>query len=120
MRSRHTFAESKASSIRSLRLEELIREEMNFLFDSEVDDERLEGIRVTTVELSPDGARARIWYTIMNGYVDTDDTEEWLRRASGFLRRMLCESLSLKRTPELRFARDPTALLEPDEEQDED
>jgi ribosome-binding factor A len=113
------LAESKASSIRSLRLEELIREEMNFLFDSEVDDERLEGVRVTTVELSPDGARARLWYTIMNGYVDTNDTDKWLERASGFFRRMLCESLSLKRTPELRFARDPAALFEP-EEMDED
>jgi ribosome-binding factor A len=53
--------ERAGSSIRSARLEELIREELNSLLEGEINDERLEGAWITAVEMSPDGARARIW-----------------------------------------------------------
>jgi ribosome-binding factor A len=37
-------------------------------------------------------------------------SESRLHRATGFFRRELCEALSLKRTPELRFALDMAAI----------
>jgi ribosome-binding factor A len=88
---------------RTVRLQELIREELNYLLRGEVGDPRLDGVEVTMVELSGDGARARIWVTTENEAAALDA----LDGAAGFLRTDLAESLSLKRTPDLRFRRDP-------------
>jgi ribosome-binding factor A len=86
---------------RMVRLQELIREEMNFLLRSEIRDPRLDGVEITMVELQ--GECARLWFT-----TETDNgTTEALDRAAGFMRSQLAESLGLKRTPELRFRRDP-------------
>jgi len=62
-------------------------------------------VEITIVELSGDGSRARVWFT-------TDDQREQdaldaLDGAAGFLRDELAASLGLKRTPDLRFRRDP-------------
>jgi ribosome-binding factor A len=88
---------------RTVRLQELIREELNYLLRGELRDPRLDGLEVTMVELSGDGSRARIWFTTEN----EDDALEALDGAAGFLRDDLAGSLGLKRTPELRFRRDP-------------
>jgi len=102
----------RPESVRGVRLEELIREELNLLLDSEVADPTLEYVRVTTVSLSPDGSRARVFFLVDRNDTETSvkDIERSLVRATGFLRRELCDALSLKRTPELRFVLDLEAL----------
>ena len=90
---------------RTLRLQELIREELNFLLRGEVRDPRLDGVEITMVELSGDGSRARVWFT--TEIEKEQDTLDALDGAAGFLRDDLAESLGLKRTPDLRFRRDP-------------
>jgi ribosome-binding factor A len=88
---------------RTLRLQELIREELNFMLRAELRDPRLAGAEITMVELSADGARARAWF-----HADDEAAAlEALDRANGLLRDDLVHSLGLKRTPELRFRRDP-------------
>jgi ribosome-binding factor A len=93
-------------------LEELIREEMNLLLESEVTDPNLDGVRITTVSLSLDGARARLLYAMKhpNTEMSSHELEASLRRATGFFRRELCDALSLKRTPELPFLLDVAAI----------
>jgi len=102
----------RAPGIRGLRLEELIREAMNLLLESEICDRSLEGVRITMVSLSPDGARARLFYTIHSTTANASsrELEASLRRATGFFRRELCDALLLKRTPELRFSFDVAAV----------
>jgi ribosome-binding factor A len=92
---------------RTLRLQQLIREELNFLLRGEVRDPRLDSVEVTMVELSGDGSRARVWFTAER----EDEALDALDGAAGFLRDDLAESLGLKRTPELRFRRDPATRL---------
>jgi ribosome-binding factor A len=95
---------------RMVRLQELIREELNFLLRGEIRDPRLDGVTVTMVELSGDGSRARVWYTTEN----QEDAAEILAAfegAVGFLREDLARSLGLKRTPDLRFRRDPATRI---------
>lgn len=87
---------------RSLRLQQLILEEVNFLLRSEIRDRRLDDVFVTMVELTGDGGCARIWVSAADG----DEALEGLEWATGFIRGHLAESLGLKRTPELRFKRD--------------
>src|SRR5262245_1281489 len=82
----------RTPGIRSLRLGELIREEMNFLLESEISDPSLDGVRITNVSLSPDGARARLFYSMqqVNTETSSGELELSLRRATGFFRRELC------------------------------
>ena len=94
---------------RGERLQELIREELNFLLRYEIRDPRLDGVVATMVQLVRDGSCARIWFSAEDDehHEDGEDPAEALERAAGFLRSQLAESLGLKRTPELRFRRDP-------------
>ena len=90
---------------RVVRLQELIREEVNLMLDNEIRDPRLQGVSITMVELAGDGSCARLWFS-----ADGDeDRRRALERAAGFIRTRLAESLALKRTPELRFRRDPAS-----------
>jgi ribosome-binding factor A len=108
---------SRDSSARNLgfrgqRLEQLFREELNSILGDEIGDPRLEGTRVTLVELSRDGSRARVWFvtTRDGGGAVFREIETALDRASGFFRSRLCDALPLKRVPELGFRHDPVAV----------
>ena len=103
------------AGIRSHRIEELFREELNSILDSEIQDPRLATTRVTAVELSRDGSRARIWFALASddGPIGVRNAVAAFEHATGFLRSRLCEALALKRMPELRFRHDPSALLDP-------
>jgi len=90
---------------RTARLQELIREEVNLILRNEVRDPRLDGVVITMVELAGDGSCARLWFTAEGD----DDKREACDHIAGFLRTQLAESLGLKRTPELRFRRDPAS-----------
>jgi ribosome-binding factor A len=105
---------ARDAGIRGLRIEELFREELNSILDSEIQDPRLEGVRVTAVELSRDGSRARIWFALASAeeLIGGRKAQTAFERAAGFLRSRLCETLVLKRMPELRFRHDPTALFD--------
>jgi ribosome-binding factor A len=86
---------------RAARLENLICEEVNLLLRDEIRDRRLDNVSITMVELAEDGSRARLWYSA------DEDRGDALDGAVGFVRVRLAESLGLKRTPEIRFRRDP-------------
>jgi ribosome-binding factor A len=107
--SRRRRSDGEQAHVRHVRLGELIREEIDFLLDAEIEDRRLEGARVTTVELTRDGSRARIWFTLRDPSVSQEIGERAMQGARGFLRARLCDALSLKRVPELSFRLDPSA-----------
>ncbi len=105
------------AGIRGPRLEELFREELNSIIDCEVTDSRLEGTRVSFVELSADGSRARVWFSWARAITQEErqraaEVEAAFARASGFFRGLLCDALPLKRMPELSFRFDPAAVIE--------
>jgi ribosome-binding factor A len=103
------------AGLRALRLEQLLREELNSILDGELADERFDGVRVSLVELSRDAARARIWYRMTTSHDATrvNATEQAFARAASFLRARLCDVLPVKRMPELSFRHDPAARVEP-------
>jgi ribosome-binding factor A len=90
---------------RIVRLQELIREEVNLILRNEVRDPRLDSVVITMVELAGDGSRARLWYTAEGD----EDRRDACEHIAGFLRTQLAESLGLKRTPDLTFRRDPAS-----------
>ncbi len=110
-RSRDGFA--RDSGLRGPRLEQLFREELNSILESELCDPRLERARVSRVELSRDGSRARIWFVLTSETERSSaaETHVAFERASGFLRGRLLDALPLKRAPALTFRADPAAVV---------
>jgi ribosome-binding factor A len=107
-RSEDAFA--RDAGFRGLRLERLLLEELNSLFDAEISDEALQGVRVTRVELTRDGSSARVWFVTAKDPCELSRIRAAFERAAGFLRYRLCDALPLKRSPELVFKHDVTAL----------
>lgn len=101
-----SFSSEEASvPARHLRLQSTLFEEVSLLFRGELSDPLLEGVVVTTLELSPDGRHARIGFTLPPERQESGPApvEEALDRAMGFIRSQLALGLNLKRVPHLRF-----------------
>ncbi len=113
-RPRDAFA--RDGGFRGQRLEGLLCRELNSLLDDEISDPRLEGVRVTRVDLARDGSSARVWFTVARPTpeVSFDAVTTAFEHAAGFIRLRLSDALPLKRSPELRFKHDPAALLRAD------
>ena len=105
-RKKRSTEREDGDAVRIVRLQQLIREEVNLLLRSEIRDPRLAGVEITLVELTHDGSSARLWFTDASNDTN-DDRRDACERVAGFLRTRLAESLGLKRTPALRFRRDP-------------
>lgn len=91
---------------RSARVVEQIRRELAELIRSEVKDPRVGFISLTEVEITPDYAHAKVFFTSMTGEEGVEDILVGLRRASGFLRRELGRRVRIHTTPELHFVYD--------------
>ncbi len=88
---------------RSQRVAEQIRRELAELIRLEVKDPRIGMISLTDVEVTPDYAHAKVYFTSMTGEEGLDEILAGLRRASGFLRRELGRRVRIHTTPELHF-----------------
>jgi|SRR5690606_24742885 len=91
---------------RSQRVVEQIRRELAELIRTEVKDPRVGFITLTDVEITPDYAHAKVYFTSMTGEQDVPQILVGLRRASGFLRRELGRRVRIHTTPELHFVYD--------------
>ncbi len=88
---------------RSQRVVEQIRRELAELIRLEVKDPRVGFITLTDVEITPDYAHAKVFFTAMGGEESVPDILQGLRRAGGFLRRELGRRIRLHTIPELHF-----------------
>ena len=91
---------------RSQRVVEQIRRELAELIRLEVKDPRVGFITLTDVEITPDYAHAKVFFTSMLGEEKVPEMLIGLRRASGFLRRELGRRVRIHTTPELHFVYD--------------
>lgn len=94
--------------IRGARVAERIRAELANILVREVSDPRLEGVRVTRVEVSGDLQVAWVYLTL--GQEDSEAARKRVmagtRAAQGRLRHLLAGKVDLRRAPELRFSFD--------------
>lgn len=85
------------------RLEQLMLEELRALFEDELSDPRLAGVKPMAVVLSPDYRHARVHCIAPSGGPGRHELEQAFLRASSFLRRRLADAIEFKRVPDLRF-----------------
>lgn len=91
---------------RTLRIDELLREEIGAILTREVDDPRIGFATVTDVETAPDLSHARVWVSVIGQPDERDATMAALGRAMPFVRRQLGGRIKLRRIPELHVRLD--------------
>lgn len=88
------------------RVAEQIQRELAELIRLELKDPRVGFITLSDVELSPDYAHAKVFFTSLAPESALPEIEAGLKRASGFLRRELGRRIRLHNIPELHFVYD--------------
>ena len=95
-----------ANSQRLRRVADQIQRELSGVLRSQLKDPRVGMITLTGVEVSPDLAHAKIFFTTLGDADSLAQTEAGLKRAAGFLRSQLGALLKLRVAPELHFFHD--------------
>ncbi len=72
----------------------------------DVKDPGLNGVSLTSVEMTRDVSVAKVYFSLLNPDHDPNIAREGLQRASGFLRGKLGRALEIRHVPELRFLHD--------------
>lgn len=94
---------------RHLRVAAELQRVVNDLLQLDVKDPRLEGVRVSEVELSGDLGVAKLFYSTLDPDADCAPIDKALRKAAGFLRTRVAHEIRLRRIPELKFQHDTSA-----------
>lgn len=79
-------------------------EELNIIFGTEVKNEVLKSVVVTSVKITNDLSFAKVYYTCFNE--DKKLVYKELRDSEGYLRTMLAKRIDMRHTPELNFVYD--------------
>jgi len=88
------------------RVADQIQRELSGLLRTELKDPRVGMVTLTGVDVSPDLAHAKVFFTVLGDPAALDQTQAGLKRAAGFLRSQLGARLKLRTIPELRFVHD--------------
>jgi len=95
-----------ANPARQRRVADQIQRELADIIRGELKDPRVGMITLTSVEVSPDLAHAKVFFTSLVDDAQRGDVLAGLRRASGFLRSELGRRIKVHVTPELHFVYD--------------
>lgn len=98
----------KQSSIpnRSLRVADQIQRDLGELIAREVKDPRVGMVTITGVDVTPDYAHAKVFFSQLMG--DKDLCLEGLQKSAGYLRSLLFKRLMIHTVPTLHFEYDRT------------
>ena len=91
---------------RSQRVAEQIRRELAELIRLELKDPRVGMVSITEVQVTPDYAHAKVFFSSMSGEEGLPEVVAGLQRSSGFLRRELGKRIRIHTLPQLHFEYD--------------
>jgi len=91
---------------RSRRIAEQVQRELSDIIRMELKDPRVGMITLTDVEVTPDVAHAKVYFTLMGDSDAIEQTTSGLEHAAGFLRSELARRLKLRVVPQLNFKYD--------------
>jgi ribosome-binding factor A len=95
----------QTSFARSDRVAEQVRRDLADLIQTELKDPRVKFVSLTAVELTPDYAHAKVFYTTLDSE-HLAAVQQGLDRAAGFLRRELGRRIHIHTLPQLHFIHD--------------
>jgi ribosome-binding factor A len=91
---------------RSYQVADQIQRDLSELISRELKDPRIGMVTLQGVEVTPDYAYAKIYFSVLVG--DPQQTQEALNQAAGFLRNGLFKRLHIHTVPTLHFIFDRT------------
>ena len=91
---------------RSFKVADQIQRDLTELIARELKDPRVGMVTIQAVEVTPDYAHAKIYFSMLTG--DVTETTEALNQAAGFLRNGLFKRLHIHTVPTLHFLFDRT------------
>ncbi|MGW8184076.1 MAG: 30S ribosome-binding factor RbfA [Burkholderiales bacterium] len=91
---------------RSRRIAEQVQRELSEIIRLELKDPRVGMITITDVEVTPDTAYAKVYFTLLGDAARVKETTAALEHAAGFLRSELAHRLKLRVVPQLVFKYD--------------
>ena len=91
---------------RGFRVADQIQRDLSELIARELKDPRVGMVTINAVEVTPDYAHAKVFFSLLNG--DPDETATGLNAAAGFLRNALFKRLHIHTVPTLHFIFDRT------------
>lgn len=98
---------SKSIPGRGLRVADQIQKDLSEIIVFELKDPRVGMITITEVQVTPDYAHAKVFFTMLNDDLDAiRNTVAGLTQAAGFLRNQLGRRLSIHTLPTLHFIHD--------------
>ena len=101
---------SKSIPARGLRVADQIQRDLAEIIAFELKDPRVGMITITEVQITPDYAHAKVFFTMLSDNKDAiEKTVSGLAAASGFIRAQLGRRLTIHTLPELHFVHDTSA-----------
>ncbi|GGI15762.1 MAG: 30S ribosome-binding factor RbfA [Oxalicibacterium faecigallinarum] len=98
---------SKSIPGRGLRVADQIQRDLSEIIAFELKDPRVGMITITEVQLTPDYAHAKVFFTMLSDKQDDiQNTVSGLRAAAGYIRKELGRRLTIHTLPELHFVHD--------------
>ncbi|HSE02440.1 MAG TPA: 30S ribosome-binding factor RbfA [Burkholderiales bacterium] len=91
---------------RSRRIAEQVQRELSDIIRLELKDPRVGMITLTDVEVTPDNAHARVYFTLLGEPSRIEEAAAGLQHAAGYLRSQLAQRLKLRVVPQLHFKYD--------------
>ena len=95
-----------ATPNRGFKVADQIQRDLAELIARELKDPRVGMVTINAVEVTPDYAHAKVFYSLLTG--DHEETQEALSQAAGFLRNGLFKRLHIHTVPTLHFQFDRT------------
>jgi ribosome-binding factor A len=95
-----------AAPNRAFKVADQIQRDLTELIARELKDPRVGMVTIQAVEVTPDYAHAKIYFSMLTG--DVTETTEALNQAAGFLRNGLFKRLHIHTVPTLHFQFDRT------------
>ena len=94
------------------RIQKQVQEEVSQMLATEVRDPGVGLVTVTRAKVTGDLSLARVYWTMIGDLNERKKTVKALERATGFVRHLLAERLSLRRVPELKFIFDQSVAAQ--------
>jgi ribosome-binding factor A len=91
---------------RSRRIAEQIQRELSDIIRVELKDPRVGMITITDVEMTPDNAHAKVFFTVLGQQPRIDEATAGLQHAAGYLRSQLAQRMKIRVVPQLHFEYD--------------
>ena len=99
-------ARKSTTTNRAFKVADQIQRDLTELIARELKNPRVGMVTIQSVEVTPDYAHAKVYFSLLQG--NTQETEDALNQAAGFLRAGLFKRLHIHTVPTLHFLFDRT------------